>query len=681
MKKILILNYEFPPLGGGASPVGYEIAKRYVQRGHEVDVVTMGYKGLPKEENIDGINVIRVPSLRSRKEICRIHEMLSFVISAIWFLNKRLKTVHYDINHTHFIIPTGIISLWAKRKFGLDYIVTSHGSDVPGYNDDRFTLSHRLTKPLLKLICLNAKKILPSSNFLKKIIIENIDTNLEEKIEVIPNGIDPNIITPKEKTKTIIATGRLLPRKGFQHLIKAVSDENIGYEVHIFGDGPMMPELRRMAGESKTKIILHGWVNNKSGEYREALGRAAIYCLPSSKENASVSLLEGMSAGCAVITTNVSGCPETVSEAGIVVGPENSEGIRSALIDLINNPEKIRDYQEKARQRVSKVFEWNNIINQYLSNLLPASHTDKEESLNKAPLIPVVILSMNKMEDILVCIESVKNLDYKNTKIVIIDNGSTDGTPDAIEKKYPDVFLIRNKANQGIIGGRNQGWQYVKQNFSSEYILFLDNDTILDPRYLTNLYNNIKGDNSTGLAIGKAYCKYPSKKIMSTGTSINFWMGTIKDRGEGEEDMGQYNKKEYIDAAPGFGNLISMRALDKSEGWSMSYNPYGWDDADLCLKMREHGYRILYIPEATIYHSGTRAGRSPIPEYERSKTKNYFRIINDHASLAQKVTVFTLIPFRWLIVMSKHILRGHFYVLKSHVAGVFYFLKNGKLRN
>jgi len=367
--KILILNYEFPPLGGGASPVGYEIAKRYVQKGYEVDVVTMGYRGLPKEETIDGINIFRVPSLRSRKELCRIHEMLSFVISAIWFLNKRLKKVHYDINHTHFIIPTGIVSLWAKRKFGLDYIITSHGSDVPSYNTDRFTLSHKFSRPILKKVSLNAKKIVSPSRFLKKIMVENIDAKLEKRIEVIPNGIDPSVITPKDKVKTIVATGRLLPRKGFQYLIKAVSDEDLGYEVHIFGDGPMMPKLKRMTVVSRTKVILHGWVNNGSEEYRDALGSAAIYCLPSSKENASIALLEGMSAGCAVITSNVSGCPETVGDAGLVVEQKDSRAIKEALISLMTNPEKLKTYQEKARERVMNVFDWDQIINKYINIL------------------------------------------------------------------------------------------------------------------------------------------------------------------------------------------------------------------------------------------------------------------------------------------------------------------------
>ena len=114
--KILFLNYEFPPIGGGASPVSLEIAKGYVQKGHEVDVVTMSYRDLPAFEVVEGINVYRVRSLRSKKEICHPWEQLTYLFSAWRFLARRLKKIRYDINHTHFIIPTGVLALLAQKK-------------------------------------------------------------------------------------------------------------------------------------------------------------------------------------------------------------------------------------------------------------------------------------------------------------------------------------------------------------------------------------------------------------------------------------------------------------------------------------------------------------------------------------------------------------------------------------
>jgi len=357
-----MLNYEFPPLGGGASPVSYEIAKGYVNLGHKVDVVTMKFKELPEFEKKDGINIYRVKCLRSKKEICHPWEQLTYIISAKRFLKEHLKKNSYDINHTHFIIPTGIVSLWLKEKYNLPYIITSHGSDVPGYNPDRFRLLHKFTKPILKKICENSNKIVSPSKYLAGLIEKNIG---EYAVHIIPNGIYPDKFQPRGKKGMILSTGRLLPRKGFQYLIKAVSDKNYGYEVHIAGDGPMMLELKELTRESKTKVILHGWLDNRSNEYKKLLETASIYVLASEKENASIALLEAMSAGCAIITTNISGCPETIGNAGLIIKPRNSEQIKKAIESLTKDTKKMKKLGKKARERVIKYFDWNKNIKKY----------------------------------------------------------------------------------------------------------------------------------------------------------------------------------------------------------------------------------------------------------------------------------------------------------------------------
>ena len=368
--RILMLNYEFPPLGGGASPVSYEIAKGYIKLGHKVDVITMGYKNLPQQETKHkNLNIYRVKCLRSKKEICHPWEQLTYIISAKKFLKQHLKNKpknYYDINHTHFIIPTGIIALWAKKHFNIPYIVTAHGSDVMKYNPHRFKFLHKFTKPLLKKICKKSKLIISPSKYLANLIKENIGNY---KIKIIPNGINKNKFTPKIKKKIILSTGRLLERKGFQYLIKAVSTNNIGFEVHICGDGPMMKELKKLAKQSKTKIILHGWIDNNSKEYKTLLESASIYTLVSEKENASVSLLEAMSAGCAIITSNISGCPETIGNAGIVIKPKDTRELRKEILKLIGNNKNIKRFGKKARKKILKDYDWNNLIRKYVEVL------------------------------------------------------------------------------------------------------------------------------------------------------------------------------------------------------------------------------------------------------------------------------------------------------------------------
>jgi glycosyltransferase involved in cell wall biosynthesis len=366
--RILMLNYEFPPLGGGASPVGFEIAKRLTETHKcKIDVVTMGFSKLPQYQKINkNLQVYRVRCIRRKKEISQPLELLTYLVSGYLKSINLIKKNKYDVCHCHFIIPTGILALLLKIQYKLPYIISVHGSDVPGYNPDRFTFLHKFTKPLLRIICDHSQKTIALSNYLKKLIQRNIKNYKEDKLIVIPNGINPKKFVPIEKEKIILSTGRLLRRKGFQYLIKAVSNKNIGYEVHICGDGPMMNNLKSLAKKSKTKIIFHGWINNKSKKDKELIGKAAIYCLVSEKENASVALLEAMSAGCAVITSNVSGCPETVGDNGIIVRPKKINEIYFSLIKLINDKNLRIKYSKKARKKIINNYNWEKLVLSYV---------------------------------------------------------------------------------------------------------------------------------------------------------------------------------------------------------------------------------------------------------------------------------------------------------------------------
>jgi len=344
-----------------------------VLRGHSVDVVTMGYGDLPAREIVDGMQVFRVPSLRRRVEISQVHELASYIYSARRFLLKRMANTHYDVNHTHFLLPTGMVARAIKREFGLPYIVSGHGSDIPGYNPDRFRLLHRATRPALRQVGGDASRITVMSDYLARLIRENVADYPPQHVIKIPNGIDSRTFQAGEKKKIILSTGRLLRRKGFQHLIRAVSNEDIGYEVHICGDGPMLDELRAAAESSRTKVVLHGWVDNQSEFYRDLLSSAAIYVLASERENSSIALLEGMSSGCATISSNTSGCPETLGDAGVLVQPSSSEDLKNAILSITGNDELRRSLQQRAVERVRSTFDWERIVDSYEHELFLAA--------------------------------------------------------------------------------------------------------------------------------------------------------------------------------------------------------------------------------------------------------------------------------------------------------------------
>jgi glycosyltransferase involved in cell wall biosynthesis len=146
-KKLLILNYEWPPLGGGASPVSYELALHLSQTGvYDIDVVTMQYKNLPKYEELNPqLRVHRVWSLRRKKEICHPWEQLTYLIAGFIKCRQLLIGKSFAVCHSHFILPTGVLAYVLKKLYGLEYVVTAHGSDVLGYNT-RFKNYIRLSR-------------------------------------------------------------------------------------------------------------------------------------------------------------------------------------------------------------------------------------------------------------------------------------------------------------------------------------------------------------------------------------------------------------------------------------------------------------------------------------------------------------------------------------------------------
>jgi glycosyltransferase involved in cell wall biosynthesis len=358
--RILMLNYEFPPLGGGASPVSYEIAKGYVKLGHSVDVVTMGYKDLPEFETKEGVNIYRVKCLRSKKEICHPWEQLSYLISAKKFLRKHLKTHKYDINHTHFIIPTGVLSLWIKKKFDIPYIITSHGSDVLGYNKRFKKLYPLLVKPWKKIIK-NANFTTTPSKYLQD-EIKKITT--QGKFIVIPNGIDKTKFKPLKKEKRILIVARLFENKGVQDILDALKSINMqDWKVDIVGEGPYRDFLENKMNENGLSDVVkfHGWIDNKSNRIKELYGKASIFISASYFENMSIVLLEALASGCKTLASNIGGNPEVIENKEDLFEVKNVNELRKNIKNAMSS--------EAKSVELNKKFNWDNVVRVYVGVL------------------------------------------------------------------------------------------------------------------------------------------------------------------------------------------------------------------------------------------------------------------------------------------------------------------------
>lgn len=382
--RILMLNLEYPPLGGGAAPVTRGLARALVARGHQVDVVTMGFRGLPAEASDDGVRLFRVPCLRSRLELSHVHELASYAWSGLAQVKRLIQRVDYDLCHCHFILPTGIIPYLLRNSPRFPpYVITSHGSDVPGFNPDRFTVLHRLTPPLLRRILRNAAGLIVPSAALERLITGQFVGDIPP-LSRIANGIDPADFGACRKEARVMVATRLFERKGVQHVIEALAAiPDHGHELEVAGDGPQRDDLRRLAQRLAVPARFHGWLA------REPLcrlyERSRIFVLASSSDNFPVSLLEAMAARCAIITTRAGGCPEVVGDGGIVVEPGDLAGLQQALTRLIQEPTYASELGERASRRVAEQFGWAAIASRH--------ETAYESALRRVPSSEVVNLA------------------------------------------------------------------------------------------------------------------------------------------------------------------------------------------------------------------------------------------------------------------------------------------------
>ena len=167
--KILLINYEFPPVGGGAGNATQNLAREFINLGNEVMVVTSSFSGLPSDEIIDGYRVVRIPTKREYLSQCSPSELPLFCWSAFIHLPKIIKKWRPDKTIAFFSIPSGIIAYYLKLIYKIPYIVSLRGADVPGFWKDRMKFLHWLTLPINKLIWKKAERVVANSHGLKEI--------------------------------------------------------------------------------------------------------------------------------------------------------------------------------------------------------------------------------------------------------------------------------------------------------------------------------------------------------------------------------------------------------------------------------------------------------------------------------------------------------------------------------
>ncbi len=263
----------------------------------------------------------------------------------------------------------------------------------------------------------------------------------------------------------------------------------------------------------------------------------------------------------------------------------------------------------------------------------------------KLPPVTLVILNYNGIRYIKNCLDSVLATDYPNFKVTVIDNASTDGSAEFIEENYPEIKLVKFRKNYGFA----KAYNLALKSINSKYMALLNNDIEVEPDWLEKLVLHMEKDEKAAAANPKMLFIQDRKRINAAGGCCDIY-GVGWNRGNGEIDRGQYDKVEEVFYANGAAMLIREKAWKEVGPFDERYFLYG-EDLDWCWRARLKGYKILYVPEAKIYHYWRASSGKIIPLLEKHWTasllKNYS--LNTLILLIPKFTAIKTLKALWLI--------------------------------
>lgn len=216
--------------------------------------------------------------------------------------------------------------------------------------------------------------------------------------------------------------------------------------------------------------------------------------------------------------------------------------------------------------------------------------------------VGIVICNWNKKDYVLKCIESVKQLNYRNYDITVVDNASTDGSVEAIEAEYPDVTLIKNTENKGGSGGFNTGIKYMLNKNKYKYLYLLDNDVIVDQDALYELVKEMESDEHLGIVGSKIYVMDIPNQIQELGAFVRWNNATLEFNKRGYiEEEGIVTENVEVDYVPACSLLVRVDAVETAGIMDEEFFLY-WDDIEWAHRIKLKGYTIKAISSSKVWH-------------------------------------------------------------------------------
>lgn len=293
------------------------------------------------------------------------------------------------------------------------------------------------------------------------------------------------------------------------------------------------------------------------------------------------------------------------------------------------------------------------------------------------PLISVISVNYDQSELTCLMIASLKKCSYKNIEVIIVDNASPNDDPYLISEQHPDVNLIVSPSNLGFAGGNNLGMELAR----GKYILFLNNDTEVEPGFLAPMVKALENNPDIGMVSPKIIYHNTGNIIQYAGAvAIDRVTGRGRKIGHGEKDIGQHDQSRITDLAHGAALMIPMKVIHEVGLMPDIFFLY-YEEHDWCEMVKRAGYKVMYVAEATIYHKESMSvgKHSPLKSYFMGRNRLMFMRRNSRGiDFIMSLLYFFIIAFPKKIVT--HLIKLEFKLLSSYVKGVSWNLRHRDVR-
>ena len=237
-------------------------------------------------------------------------------------------------------------------------------------------------------------------------------------------------------------------------------------------------------------------------------------------------------------------------------------------------------------------------------------------------MVTIIVLNWNGLADTSACLESLARLDDGVAhEVLVVDNGSTDGSPSVIRERFPGVHVVETGKNLGFAGGNNVGLRWALER-GSEYALLPNDDTEVAPDFLRLLVEVAGSDPRIGMLGPTIYYYAEPQTVWSAGGSVDWRRGTTRMVGVGEQDTGQFGESpREMDFITGCALLVKRDVLQRVGLLDERFFTY-YEDTEWCVRARRAGFKSVHVPRAKVWH------KIPLDARESSTTVHYYMTRN-----------------------------------------------------